>query len=79
MCQAKLTDLLSEGYNVPKQGEADYDDYKMQDDFLKNHLLTTTLEFNVSSFINVRTMTGLEMYEKLLSVYQGTKYEEDKA
>eukprot|EP00957_Ditylum_brightwellii_P158613 12072824-Ditylum_brightwellii.AAC.1 len=79
MYQAKLTDLLSEGYTVPKQGDVYYDDYKMQDDFLKNHLLTATLESNTSSFINVRTMTGLETYEKLLSVYQGTKYEEDKA
>eukprot|EP00957_Ditylum_brightwellii_P074773 5682421-Ditylum_brightwellii.AAC.1 len=69
MCQAKLTDLLSEGYTVPKQGCADYDNYKMQDDVLKNHLLTATLESNASSFINVRTMTGLEMYEKLLSLY----------
>eukprot|EP00957_Ditylum_brightwellii_P162361 12362971-Ditylum_brightwellii.AAC.1 len=79
MYQAKLTNLLSEGYTVPKQGDTDYDNYKMQDDFLKNHLLTATLESNTSSFINVRSMPGLEMYEKLLSMYQGTKYEEDKA
>ena len=53
--------------------------YKMQDDFLKNQLLTATPESNTRYFTNVRKMTGLQMYETILSVYQGTKYKEDKA
>ena len=79
MCQAKLNDILAEGYMVPDEADKEYKNYKIKDDFLKNHLLTATLESNASSFINVKTMTGLKMYEKLLSVYQGKEYEEDKA
>lgn len=79
MCRAKLNDLLAEGFIVPDKNEAGYDEYKLKDDFLKNHLLTATLESNASSFIDVRIMTGLQMYTKLLSVFQGQEYEEDKA
>ena len=79
MRQAKLTDLLAEGYMSPDETDEEYKNYKLKDDFLKNHLLTATLKSNTSSFINIKTMTGLEMYEKLLSVYQGQEYEEDKA
>ena len=79
MCQAKLNDILAIDYIPPDEFEDEYDTYKMKDDFLKNHLLTATLESNASSFINVKTMTGLEMYYKLLNVFQGQEYEDDKA
>eukprot|EP00957_Ditylum_brightwellii_P156516 11912038-Ditylum_brightwellii.AAC.1 len=79
MCQAKLGDMLAEGYTVPDREDDIYAGYKLKDDFLKNHLLTATLESNASSFINVKTMTGLEMYTQLLTVFQGSEYEEDKA
>eukprot|EP00957_Ditylum_brightwellii_P025908 1960002-Ditylum_brightwellii.AAC.1 len=79
MCQAKLQDLFEDGYVIPDPSESDYDDYKMKDDFLRNHLLTAMLESNASSFINTKTMTGLQMYNKLLDIYQGQVHEEDKA
>ena len=75
MCQAKLTNLLAEGYMTHDEADEEYKNYKLKDDFLKNHLLTATLESNASSFINIKMMTGLKMYEKLLSVYQGKEYE----
>eukprot|EP00957_Ditylum_brightwellii_P175330 13347032-Ditylum_brightwellii.AAC.1 len=59
--------------------EEDYTMYKLKDDFMKNDLLTATLGSNASSFINVKTMIGLEMYERLLSMLQGQEYEEDRA
>eukprot|EP00957_Ditylum_brightwellii_P061625 4676275-Ditylum_brightwellii.AAC.1 len=79
MCQAKLSDVLTEDYTAPGEYDDEYEEYKLKGDFLKNHLLTATLELNASSFVNVKTMTGLEMYKKLLLVYQGKEYEEDKA
>eukprot|EP00957_Ditylum_brightwellii_P036831 2789101-Ditylum_brightwellii.AAC.1 len=67
MCQAKLGDMLAEGFKMPDATEDEYALYQLKDDFLKNHLLTATLGSNASSFVNVRTMTGLDMYKKLLS------------
>eukprot|EP00957_Ditylum_brightwellii_P009812 740019-Ditylum_brightwellii.AAC.2 len=34
---------------------------------------------NASSFISVKTITGLQMYNKLLDVFQGLEHEEDTA
>eukprot|EP00957_Ditylum_brightwellii_P199285 15191221-Ditylum_brightwellii.AAC.1 len=79
MCQAKLGGVLVEGYIMPDREDDEYAGYKLKDDFLKNHLLTATLESNASSFINVKTMTGLKMYQQLLTVFQGSEYKEDKA
>eukprot|EP00957_Ditylum_brightwellii_P116597 8894015-Ditylum_brightwellii.AAC.1 len=79
MCQAKLGDMLAEDFKMPDASEEEYAMYKLKEDFLKNHLLTATLGSNASPFINVKTMTGLEMYERLLSVFQGQEYEEDRA
>eukprot|EP00957_Ditylum_brightwellii_P098034 7467352-Ditylum_brightwellii.AAC.1 len=79
MCQTKLGDMPAEGYTVPDREEDAYAGYKLKDNFLKNHLLTATLESNASSFINIKTMTGLEMYTQLLTVFQGLEYKEDKA
>eukprot|EP00957_Ditylum_brightwellii_P007535 569877-Ditylum_brightwellii.AAC.1 len=62
---------------MPDASEEEYAMFKLKDDFLINHLLTATLGSNASSFINVKTMTGLEKYERLLSVFQGQEYEED--
>ena len=61
MCQAKLNDILATEYISPDEFKDGYDNYKMKYYFLKNHLLTATLESNASSFINFKTMTGLEM------------------
>eukprot|EP00957_Ditylum_brightwellii_P135053 10297082-Ditylum_brightwellii.AAC.1 len=79
MCQAKLGEMLAEGFTMPNKSEDDYEVYQLKDDFLKNHLLTTTLGSNASSFVNIKTIMGLDMYKKLLSVFQGQEYEEDKA
>eukprot|EP00957_Ditylum_brightwellii_P093577 7125728-Ditylum_brightwellii.AAC.1 len=66
MCQAKLQDLLEDRYVIPDPSDSDYDDYKTKDDFLRYHLLTATLESNASLFINAKTTTDLQMYNKLL-------------
>ena len=79
MCQAKLDDILSEDYVKPNVEDTDYGEYKKKDDFLKNHLLNATLGSNANAFINVKKMSGLEMYNKLLNVFQGQEHEEDKA
>eukprot|EP00957_Ditylum_brightwellii_P154287 11741260-Ditylum_brightwellii.AAC.1 len=64
---------------MPGKSEDDYEVYQPKDDFLRNHLLTATLGSNASLFVNIKTMTGLAMYKKLLSIFQGQEYEEDKA
>eukprot|EP00957_Ditylum_brightwellii_P188030 14315406-Ditylum_brightwellii.AAC.2 len=46
---------------------------------LKSHLLIATLGFNASSLMNVKTMTGLEISNKLLDVFQDQEHEGDKA
>ena len=79
MCQAKLRDILEDGFLPPDPSENEYDNFKVKDDYLKNHLLTATLGSNANSFINVKTMNGIEMYKKLLDVFQGEEHEEDKA
>ena len=79
MCQAKVGDLLEEGYEPPDESSDEYGLYKTKDNFLKNHLLTATMGSNAASFVNVKTMTGVEMYNKLRSIYQGQKHEEDTA
>eukprot|EP00957_Ditylum_brightwellii_P017344 1306279-Ditylum_brightwellii.AAC.1 len=78
MCQAKLSDILVEGYAAPVPSEDEYDEYKLKENFSKNHLLTTTFHFNASSFLNVKTMPGLQVYQKLLSVFLGQEYNKDK-
>ena len=79
MCQAKLRDILEDGYIPPDPSEDNYERFKVKDDYLKNHILTATLGSNANSFINVKTMDGVEMYKKLLDVFQGEEHEEDKA
>ena len=37
--EAKVNDLLAEGFIVPDKNEEGYDEYKLKDDFLKNFLL----------------------------------------
>ena len=79
MCQAKLDDILSVGYVKPQEDNDGYKEYKLKDNFLKNHLLTATIQSNAFSFINAKTMSGLDMYNKLLDIYQGKAHEEDRA
>jgi hypothetical protein len=79
MCQAKVDDILGDAYIAPLASDEGYELYKTKDDFVKNHLLTATMGSNAASFINVKTMTGIEMYSKLLDVFQGQEHEEDAA
>ena len=62
MCQAKVADILDKNYVTPDARSEDYELHKTKDAFLKNHLLTATMGSNASSFINVKTMTGVKMY-----------------
>ena len=41
-----------------------------------NRLLTAILGPNANSFINTKTLGGLEMYEKVLNVFQGDAHED---
>ena len=79
MCQAKVGNTLEKDYVPPNKNDDGYELYKVKDDFLKNHLLTATMGSNASSFINVKTMTGVEMYKHLLDVFQGLQHDEDAA
>ena len=79
MCQAKIGDILEKNYVPPEKGSEGYSIYKTKDTFLKNHLLTATMSSHAAPFINVRTMSGIEMYNKLLNVFQGLEHEEDTA
>ena len=79
MCQAKVGNILEKDYVPPNKDDDGYELYKVKDDFLKNHLLTATMGSNASSFINVKTMTGVEMYKHLLDVFQGLQHDEDAA
>eukprot|EP00957_Ditylum_brightwellii_P157257 11968407-Ditylum_brightwellii.AAC.1 len=79
MCQAKLDNILSEDYAKPNVDDTDYGKYKKKYNFLKNHLLNVMLRSNANAFINVKKMSNLKMYKKLLNVFQGQEHEEDKA
>ena len=79
MFQAKLADILQEGYTKSEQSDEDYEQYKTKDDFLKNHLLTAMIGSIAIAFITVQTMYVLEMYNRLLDVFQGQEHDEDKA
>eukprot|EP00957_Ditylum_brightwellii_P072154 5484123-Ditylum_brightwellii.AAC.1 len=79
MCQAKLNNILVEDYAVSDPSEDEYDECKLKDTFLKNNLLITTIISNTHFFMNVKTMSDLQMYQKLLSMFQGQEYKKDKA
>ena len=52
---------MEEGYIIPDPSDSECSIYKTKVDYLKNHLLTATIESNASSFINSKTMDGLQM------------------
>eukprot|EP00957_Ditylum_brightwellii_P153742 11701484-Ditylum_brightwellii.AAC.1 len=79
MWQAKVADILNKNYVTPDERSEDYKLHKTKDAFLKNHLLTATMGLNASSFINVKTMTGVKMYNILLDIFQGLEHDEDTA
>ena len=79
MCQAQLGEMLKERYKPVKKGEPDYQIHQTRDAYLKNHLLTATIGTNAISFINAERMTGVQMYQKLLAIYQGDDNETDSA
>eukprot|EP00957_Ditylum_brightwellii_P072866 5537901-Ditylum_brightwellii.AAC.1 len=62
MCQAKVADILKKNYVTPDARSEDYELCKTEGAFLKNHPLTPMMGLNASSFINVKTMTGMKMY-----------------
>jgi hypothetical protein len=62
----------------PQEDNDGYKEYKLKDNFLKNHLLTATIQSNAFSFINAKIMSGLDMYNKLLDIYQGKAHKEDR-
>ena len=45
--------------------------YKTKVDYRKNYMLASTIGSNAFSFIKIKTMNGLEMCNKLLSIFQG--------
>eukprot|EP00957_Ditylum_brightwellii_P085018 6464481-Ditylum_brightwellii.AAC.1 len=67
MCLAKLDNILSEDYVQPNVDDTDYGEYKKIDNFWKNHLLNAMIGSDANMFINVKKMSGLEMYNKLLN------------
>eukprot|EP00957_Ditylum_brightwellii_P063480 4818952-Ditylum_brightwellii.AAC.1 len=79
MCQANVVDILDKNYATPDARSKDYKLHKTKGTFLKNRLLTETMELNASSFINVETMTGVKMYNNLLDIFQGLEHDEDTA
>eukprot|EP00957_Ditylum_brightwellii_P010765 815950-Ditylum_brightwellii.AAC.1 len=79
MCQAKVDDILDDAYIAPLASEEGYELYKTKDNFVKNHLLKATMGSNATLFINVKTMSSIKMYSKLLDVFQGQEHEEDAA
>ena len=79
MSQAKISDLLEPDFIKPVRGEIEYESFKIKADFLKNHLLTAIIGSNANSFVNPKTMDGIDMYNKLLEVFQGEDHEKDKA
>ena len=44
MCQAKVADILNKNYVTPDARSKEYKLHKMKDAFLKNHLLTATMD-----------------------------------
>eukprot|EP00957_Ditylum_brightwellii_P207999 15355456-Ditylum_brightwellii.AAC.1 len=64
MYQAKLDDILSEDNVQTNTGDANYGEYKKKDGFLKNHLLSAILISNIGAFVNIKRISGLEMYNK---------------
>eukprot|EP00957_Ditylum_brightwellii_P057986 4397308-Ditylum_brightwellii.AAC.1 len=77
MCQVKVGNLLEKGYIIPLVISEEYELHKTKDVFLKNHLLTATMGSNASLFINIKTMNSLQMYNKLLGVFQGLEHDAD--
>eukprot|EP00957_Ditylum_brightwellii_P154748 11778227-Ditylum_brightwellii.AAC.1 len=79
MCQAKVADIFDKNYVTPDSISENYELQKTNDAFLKNHLLTATMGSNANSFINIKTMTGVKMYNTLLDILQGLEHDEDTA
>ena len=71
MSQARIDEILEENFMRPDENDAEYPDFKIKMDYLKNHLLTATINSNASSFIKPKTMDGIEMYQKLVNIFQG--------
>eukprot|EP00957_Ditylum_brightwellii_P178735 13614207-Ditylum_brightwellii.AAC.1 len=46
MCHVNVADILDKNYVTPDATSNDYKLYKPKDAFLKNHLLTATMELN---------------------------------
>eukprot|EP00957_Ditylum_brightwellii_P006736 511617-Ditylum_brightwellii.AAC.2 len=76
-CQAKVADILDKKYVTPDTTSKEYKLLKTKDAILKNHLLTATMGSNASSFINVKTMAGVKMYNTLLDIFQGLEHDKD--
>eukprot|EP00957_Ditylum_brightwellii_P198083 15091190-Ditylum_brightwellii.AAC.1 len=77
MCQAKVADILDKNYVTIDARSKEYKLHKTKDEFLKNHLVTALMGLNASSFINVKTMTWVKMYNTLLNIFQGLEHDED--
>ena len=79
MCQARVDSILRKGYVKPGELDDKYEEYKAKASFLKNHLLTATQNTNAGAWMNARTMDGLDMYKRLLEVFQGEEHDEEAA
>ena len=81
MIQARIDDILDKNFVWPDTKYKDDPIFKMKLDYLKNHLLTATINSNTSSFINSKIMDSIEMYKKLVpvNVFHGQEHSEDRA
>ena len=80
ICQAQVGSILVTGYTKPDEFDNEYDEYTAKESCLKNHLLAVTQNTNPGAWMNARTMDGLDMYRRLLEVFQGgEEYNEDAA
>ena len=79
MSQARISDIMIDTYVrlLPKSPEYKLFLYKL--DYLKNHILTATINTHASSFLEPDYMDGLKMYQKLVQVFHGKQHAKDRA
>merc|ERR1712137_649193 len=81
MDHAGIGELLEPGYDVPDELVLpdEYDVHVKKDRYLRSHLTNSTLGTNAYDFVDSKRQSGVEMWNTLLSIFQGEEHEADDA
>ena len=79
MSQARISDIMMDTFVRFLPTSPKYKLFIDKLDYLKNHILTATINTHASSFLEPDYMDGLKMYQKLIQVFYGKQLAKDRA